>query len=184
MTKSIYEFEVLDINTGSTQKLTRFLAKGTGTVLYAEQQGRGKSQDIVHNVTNTNDGSGGSFILTYTSIVDDGGTYTKTGSLMTLTSAVTETSGTITDSALVLDITQSHNNATGDVVRISNSGTTNNILSLVSASNTIGMQIRRNATAVNSTAVLGFTSTTSAGTTNQAAIYAIRTNSPTSGSSP
>jgi hypothetical protein len=94
---------------------------GTGTVLELDQNGSGRAFYMDKDTTNSNMGTVG-VQIDGTSVVDDGATYTKTGALVQINSTVTETSGVITDSAQVLDINQTHADATGNVVDIANGG--------------------------------------------------------------
>jgi hypothetical protein len=106
---------VLDLNSTMT-------SSSSAVYFDVENKSRGQTFDIAHNVTNANDGSGGSFRYVFTHIVNDGATRTKTGNVFEITSQVTETSGTVTDSAKVLVIKQLHSDASGNVVDIDNRG--------------------------------------------------------------
>ena len=86
----------------------------------------GRSMEIDTDVTNIN-WSTGSFYIDAKAIVNDGATYTKSGSIFKIDSQVTETSGTITDSAIVLDLNQVHADATGDIIDIANAGSGDDI---------------------------------------------------------
>jgi len=81
----------------------------------------------------------GSIDINQTSVVTDSATYTKSGRIVRITSAVTETLGTITDSAIILELVQSHADATGDVIKISNAGTSNGIT--VDANGNVGTSV-------------------------------------------
>jgi len=77
----------------------------------------------ITNAVNSNE----CVIFTNTSVVNDAGTYTKTGPAFEITQSVTETSGTITDTSTVLNLNQTHADASGEVLSISNAGTGNDI---------------------------------------------------------
>jgi len=77
--------------------------------------------------------------INQTSVVTDAATYTKSGRIARITSAVTETSGAITDTAVILELIQSHADATGDVIKISNAGTSNGIT--VDANGNVGTSV-------------------------------------------
>ena len=61
------------------------------------------------------------FNITYGLTVDDAGTYTKQGTVFSITSSQTQTSGTITDSVVLMSLTQSGD--TGNVANFVNAGT-------------------------------------------------------------
>jgi hypothetical protein len=74
------------------------------------------------DVTNANNPNN-ALDLTHTSVVNDAATYTKTGVVVSFTSDVIESSGSITDSKKVLTVTQSHADSTGNVFEVINSST-------------------------------------------------------------
>jgi hypothetical protein len=82
---------------------------------------------IDKDVTNANNTTTG-LVITNTSVVSDASTYTKTGAVLSITSDVILTSGTITDSAQVLDLNQTNTNATGNVLDIENRGSGGSIV--------------------------------------------------------
>lgn len=109
-------------------------ARGNGgTVFMADQNGNGLGMSIDRDTTNTNSSSGSMRILD-TANVTDGNTYTKTGTIFTVASAVLETSGTVTDTSKVATFAQNNPTATSDVLTITNAGTG---ATLVVDSNTI-----------------------------------------------
>lgn len=77
--------------------------------------------------------------------VTDAGTYTASGANVFIRNKVTETSGTITDSRIVLDVRQEHTDATGDAAYIEHRGTGNNTLSLFSNNGARGLYINQDA---------------------------------------
>lgn len=95
---------------------------GAGKSLLIDKNNIGNVIDLDQDVTNKNSPNV-AIQLTHTSVVNDAATYTKTGSVVAIISDVVETSGSITDSKIVLDVDQQHADATGAVVRIQNSGT-------------------------------------------------------------
>jgi hypothetical protein len=114
-------FGVTQDNASASGDVMRITQDGTGKGLLVDQNGNGITVDLDKDITNTNQTTE-SFRVIHTSVVNDAGTYTKSGSAVSITSNVTETSGTITDSAQVLDINQTHADATGNVVDVANSG--------------------------------------------------------------
>ena len=98
--------------------------------LLIDDNGAGLSFEVDKDVTNTSHtgATGHSFRINNTNVVSDAGTYTKSGSIFSVTSAVTETSGTITDSAILIDLNQSHADASGNIIDINTAGTGAGIL--------------------------------------------------------
>ncbi len=105
-----------DTSVGSTIEMVKFRALNNDCVVLLIDQ----------DVTNANH-SAKILDITSTSIVDDGGTYTKSGSVVDITSNVTETSGVITDSAILLNIDQQHSDASGASLKVASSGTGNTV---------------------------------------------------------
>lgn len=106
---------------GTTLQINDTLASKTNGSLIVTSVGDNWGIDIDKDITNANT-SRGSLRIDQKSVVNDAATYTKTVAAVQITSGVTETSGTITDSAIVLDINQTHADATGNVVDIDNDG--------------------------------------------------------------
>jgi hypothetical protein len=134
--------------TGSSISVTN-VGSATNGVIYINNDGNGRSLNIDKDVTNTNS-TGVNLQLDHTSVVNDAGTYTKTGAALQINSNVIETSGTITDSAQVLDINQTHADATGNVVDIFNAGT-----GISFRNNTTGTGVAAHFTAGTRTAFIG-----------------------------
>jgi hypothetical protein len=106
----------------STIDLLYLQQDGTGRGLFVDHNNAGVTLHIDKDVTNANLASAVTLQVDHTAVVNDGATYTKTTPAVQIASNVTETSGTITDSAQVLDINQTHADASGDVVNIDNDG--------------------------------------------------------------
>jgi trimeric autotransporter adhesin len=119
---------------------------GTGTGININQDANGAGLSVDKDVTNSNNNTV-SITIDNKSVVTDAATYTKTGAALSITSGVTETSGTITDSAITLDINQTHADSTGNCVDIDNDGTGNNIF-INQDGNGIGLNIDTEATTV------------------------------------
>lgn len=121
----------------------RISAEGTGDALglYGQYQGLSAARLIYawQNPTNRNF-TGGLAYFEEASVVNDAGTYTKTNNIFSITSSVTETSGSITDSAVVLNLTQSHVHATGAVLSVSNAGTGYTLALLPTGNSTAGVE--------------------------------------------
>jgi hypothetical protein len=113
-------------NTAATGQNAQFWHTGPGPNVLINSDSNGIPLNIDKDVTNLNNTTTGQTI-TNTSVVNDAGTYTKTGAALSITSNVTETSGTITDSAIMLDLNQTHADATGAIIDISNAGSGNHI---------------------------------------------------------
>lgn len=120
-------FAILDSNINANFGTVYIVGERTGQMFELDMNGRGQIFDMNQDVTNSVWSAGG-FKYVGTSVVSDAATYTKSGSIFDITSDVIETLGTITDSAIVLDINQTHADATGNVVDITNSGTGNDIV--------------------------------------------------------
>jgi hypothetical protein len=137
--RGVYVLSDTTSQTASGGRLVEFkedTASSTIDLLYLQQDGTGRGIFVDHNnagvtlhldkdVTNANLTSAVTLSVDHTAVVNDGGTYTKTTPAVNIASNVTETSGTITDSAIVLDVNQAHADATGSVVDIDNDGTGN-----------------------------------------------------------
>lgn len=126
---------LLETGTGSTQNLAFYTNKGTGAALKLEGLGTGKGLDLLQTPTNANQ-SAAALDINAVPVVSDGNTYTHSGSVLSVASNVTLTSGIITDTANLLSLTQSNTLATGHVLRIANSGNSEAID--ISASGTTG----------------------------------------------
>ena len=126
--------------TGASFRATNYGSNfGAGGMFSLNHQNIGSTFYATQTVINKNWTSGNGIQLTGTSTVNDGATYSKSASLVNLTSQVQQTSGTITDSAQILDINQLNSGATGNVVDIDNDGT----------GNTLDITNSINATAIN-----------------------------------
>jgi hypothetical protein len=92
-------------------------------------------------------------------VVDDGNTYAMSNGALSVSSSVTQTSGAITDSGIVATLSQNNTAATGDVLRVSNSGTgsTLNVKNATASVLTVGVD--GNTTITPASAVTGFTLT-------------------------
>ena len=89
------------------------------------------------------------------------GTYTISGDLVNFSSNETQTSGTLTDTANILELNQQYAAATGDVLNILNSATTNSLINLSGSTLTSGNLIKGTVadTLTTGTALLNFTGT-------------------------
>lgn len=96
-------------------------SSGGGVVFMADQNSNSLGADIDKDTTNSNSTIGALRVVD-TANVADGNTYTKTGTAFAVTSNISATAGTITDSSKVAAFTQSNNAATTDAVTISNAG--------------------------------------------------------------
>ncbi len=118
---------------------------GTGRSIFADQNGNGTALDIDTEATSADsinldavNTSGvvvdinltptknqsvntGMMTLDYALTVDDAGTYTKQGTILSITNSQTQTSGTITDTAICLSVTQ--NSDTSNAVNVTNAST-------------------------------------------------------------
>lgn len=117
-----YAFFNVDLsNSSSTVTALRVDNAGTGDSIMADTNNNSRTFYGDKDVTNANN-SNPAVQIDHTSVVTDAATYTKTGAALQINSNVTETSGTITDSAQVLDINQTHADATGNVLDVNNDG--------------------------------------------------------------
>lgn len=83
--------------------------------------------DVTYNPTNMNYTTGG-ISLDMNAEVTDAGTYAYSGTGLNIVSHVTETSGTITDSSILMNLDQQHGDATGNVLMLTNSGSGNSLV--------------------------------------------------------
>lgn len=113
-----------DEPTGSGDVFT-LRTDASSKAFFLDDNGAGLSFEIDKDVTNASQTgtTGHSLRITNTNVVNDAATYTKSGAIVSLTASVTETSGTITDSAIVLDVNQTHADATGSLVDLDMDGT-------------------------------------------------------------
>jgi hypothetical protein len=119
----------------------------------------------------TNNGSGCTVNITAVTLSK---TLTNAASIYIEGAPVASTNVTITNGPYSLWVDSGTSRFDGNVA-IGGVTSASSILTVLTSSNTVGVQIQRNATALNSTAVLGFSNTTTEGITNHAEIYAIRT---------
>ena len=117
---SAVNFPVVVINQDSPSNALWIEQNGRGRSFVIDNNNEGNSFAIDQDVTDEDFGDGTSFTygvdLDFKAVVTNGQTYTKSGNMFSIISGVTETSGTITDTAIVLNIQQSHADATGDLV--------------------------------------------------------------------
>lgn len=107
---------------GSSGDLLRTNPSGTARGVVIRGTGTGKNFLIDYDLTNSNTGDN-LFVCQQTSVVTDGGTYTKSHTNFDIFSNVIETSGTITDTAKVFSVRQLNTSASGNVFEIDNYGT-------------------------------------------------------------
>lgn len=119
---SAVNFPVLLVQQASESNAIWIEQTGAGRAFVIANTSYGVAQAIDQDVTNTN-WTLGCFDIVATSVVNNAGTYTKSGNIVSILSNVTETSGVITDTAIVLNLQQTHAQASGAVLSISNSGT-------------------------------------------------------------
>lgn len=74
-------------------------------------------RDVTNEVNNTD-----VFEIRNTSVVNNGGTYVKDARLLQLNNNNIETSGTITDTTIMIDIQQNHASCTGNLISINQDG--------------------------------------------------------------
>lgn len=119
-------------HTSANAGVLRTLDASPATSMLLDKNNSGLNIDIDQDVTDAN-WSNGAFRITATTNATAGGTYTKSGSIASVTSDTSVTSGTITDTAEVLKISQLNTGASGAVLDVDNRGTGK---SLVLKSNT------------------------------------------------
>ncbi len=109
-------------HSSTTAGATQILDLSPATTEFLDKNNSGLVTNIDQDVTNKNFTTG-SFQLTSTSNVSDGNTYTKSGTTVSISSNIVATSGSITDTAKLMTLTQSNSGASGNVLEIANSGT-------------------------------------------------------------
>lgn len=121
---STFDQNVLKATQDGTADGVFFVKNGLGNKnVYLDTNNAATALRIDTDTTNVNNGSENGINLTYTSVVNDGATYTKSGSIVSIVSDVTETSGTITDTAIVLSVNQTHADASGNLIFANMDGT-------------------------------------------------------------
>src|SRR3990167_6192258 len=132
---------IMNLASNSSDVSSRFLsrvqnnnASATGTTVFRVDQastGNAVFLDVNNDaigitmdrdVTNAANSVTG-LLVQNTSVVNDAGTYAKSGSALRIENSVTETSGTITDTSITLWVQNTHADVTGDTLFINSDGT-------------------------------------------------------------
>lgn len=118
----IIETTINQTNSGAILNLIRSThTSAIATVNYVQALNDGRASVIEKAVTDVNN-TRASLDITDKSTVDDGNTYTKSGNVISVVSSVVQTSGTITDTKVLVNLSQNNTSATGNVVSITNAG--------------------------------------------------------------
>lgn len=110
--------KTLYIDHASTGDVMNLTATANSSVFLCQQ-------NITNKLVNKNN-----FDMARNTVVNDGGTYTSSGNILRLANSPTETSGTITDSTVIIQTTQSGD--TGDTIKVGTHASTGDVFDATS----------------------------------------------------